>query len=396
MDRLQIFKLVDKLIGTPLCFLLGVIDKPFKRKLPSPANIKKILVIKLVAIGDLVVALPTLRALKQDFPHAHLALMTTPRVREVVEGCPYLDEIIYYDILGKDKGIIGLIKLIRILKGKRFDLALELDHYYRITSLITYLSGIKNRVGFDLPGQGRRGLITVKSPYLTNKHEVEAFLEMANTVGAKNIQNTPTKLVPIWTSKKDEKDISLFFKQNKIKFDDFVVAMHPGTGPSAICRRWAVRRFATLADWLIKEYNAKVIFTGAPSEVELVNNILAFMQEKPIVAAGRTSLKQLAEIARRCKLFISVDTGPLHVAAAMGTRVIGLYGPNIPSKWGPYGEGHLTIYKQLPCSPCTKQYLGQVSRCQNPICMEQITVEDVKAQVNRINAESRNAKAREC
>ncbi len=390
MDKIEIFKLIDKLIGTPLCFLLGIIDKPFKRKPfspsspfspPLPADIKKILVIKLVAIGDLVVALPTLRALKQSFPHAHLALMTTPRVREVVEGCPYLDEIIYYDILGKDKGVTGLIKLIRTLKGKGFDLAMELDHYYRITSLITYFSGIKNRAGFDLPGQGRRGLVTIKSPYLIDRHEVEAFLEMAKTVGAKD---APTELVPIWVSEEDKKYVDSFFEQNKIQTDDFVVAIHPGTGPSATCRRWAAGRFAGLADWLIKEYKAKVIFTGAPSEVELVNSILAFMCEKPIVAAGRTSLKQLAEIARRCRLFISVDTGPLHVAAAMGTRVIGLYGPNVPSKWGPYGEGHLTIYKQLSCSPCTRQYLGQVSRCQNPICMEQITVEDVKAQVERI------------
>ncbi|MBI4778727.1 glycosyltransferase family 9 protein [Candidatus Desantisbacteria bacterium] len=381
MDKVELFKLIDKLFGTPLCFLLGIIDKPFKRKLPQPADIKKILVIKLVAIGDLVVALPTLRALKQGFPHAHLALMTTPRVREVVEGCPYIDEIIYYDILGKDKGITGLIKLIRILKEKTFDLALELDHYYRITSLITYSAGIKNRAGFDLPGQGRRGLVTIKSPYLTDRHEIEAFLEMAKAVGAKN---TLAELVPIWTSQEDEKYIDSFFKQNKIQSDDFVVAIHPGTGPSATCRRWAARRFADLADWLIREYKAKVIFTGAPSEVDLVNNILAFMQEKPIVAAGKTSLKQLAQIARRCGLFISVDTGPLHVAAAMGTRVIGLYGPNIPSKWGPYGEGHLTVYKQLPCSPCTRQYLGQVSRCQNPVCMEQITVEDVKALVSTL------------
>ncbi|MFH1961903.1 MAG: glycosyltransferase family 9 protein [bacterium] len=390
MDKVEIFKLIDKLIGTPLCFLLGIIDKPFKRKLPQSADIKKILVIKLIAIGDLVVALPTLRALKQGFPHAHLALMATPRVSEVVEGCPYIDEIIYYDILGKDKGVTGLIRLIRTLKKKGFDLALELDHYYRITSMITYLAGIKNRAGFDLPGQGRRGLITIKSPYRTDKHEVEAFLEMAKAVGA---GDTPPGLVEIWTSDEDKRYINSFFEQNKIQPNDFVVAIHPGTGPSATCRRWSPERFAILSDWLIKEYKAKVIFTGAPSEVELVNSILAFMEAAPltIIAAGKTSLKQLTEIARRCGLFISVDTGPLHVAAAIGTRVIGLYGPNIPSKWGPYGKGHLTIYKQPPCSPCTKQYLGQVSRCQNPICMEQITVEDVKnavvIQVDRLKAE---------
>ncbi|MEW6621309.1 MAG: glycosyltransferase family 9 protein, partial [bacterium] len=147
MDKVELFKKVDKIIGTPICFVLGVLDKLFFRKRISQHHWQRILVIKLIAIGDLVVALPTIKALRKSFPEAYLTILVTPRVKEVVEGCPYLDRIIYYDIL--NTGIAGLFKIISLLRKEEFDVVLELDHYYRITSLITFFAGIKNRVGFD-------------------------------------------------------------------------------------------------------------------------------------------------------------------------------------------------------------------------------------------------------
>jgi len=381
MDKVELFKRIDKIIGTPGCFLVGILDKFLFRKKNLPPHWKRILVIKLIAIGDLVVALPTIKALKKSFPKTYLAILITPRVKEVVEGFPYLDKIIYYDILDKDKGIRGLFKIISLLKKEGFDLVLELDHYYRITSLITFFAGIKNRVGFDLPGQGRRGLVTSKVPYLANVHEVETFLEAARGVGA---DISDKELVEIWTSDQDKDYVDKFLKEVEVTKEDFLIGIHPGTGPSATSRRWAPEKFGKLADWLIKEKKAKVIFTGANSEINLINESVTAMSSKPIIAAGRINLKQFAELCRRCKLFIAVDTGPLHIAAAMKTRVIGLYGPNTPIKWGPYGKEHITIYKNLPCSPCTKQYLGQVSKCKNPKCMEEIEVEEVMKAVETV------------
>lgn len=378
MDKTELFKKVDKIIGTPTCFLLGVLDKLFFRKTSPSLQWKKILVIKLIAIGDLVAALPTIKALKKSFPDAHLAMLVTPRVKEVVDGCSYLNNIIYYDILGQDKGVVGLFKIISLLRKERFDVVIELDHYYRITSMITFFAGIKNRVGFDLPGQGRRGLVTTKVPYLVNRHEVEAFLEAAKGIGA---DISDKELVEIWTSDQDKEYVDKFLKEAEVSMGDILVGIHPGTGPSATSRRWAPERFGKLADWLIKEKKAKVVWTGAQSELSLINECIKFMTSKPIIAAGKINLKQFAELARRCNLFICVDTGPLHIAAAMKTKVIGLYGPNTPLKWGPYGKGNIAIYKNLPCSPCTKQYLGQVSKCSEPKCMEQIEIEDVKQAV---------------
>jgi ADP-heptose:LPS heptosyltransferase len=381
MDKIEIFKKIDKVVGTPLCILLSI-SNIFRDK--TIARPRRILIIKLVAIGDLVVILPTIKAIRNIFPEAWIGLMTTLRVKEIVEGCPFINEIIYYDIFGKHKGITGLMKFICALREKHIDTIIDMEHYYRITSIISYFIFPRNWLGFDLPYQGRKYLFSVKVPYHIDKHEVEAFFEFAKTLG---VDTTKPELVEIWTSEKDKKYVDIFFEKNNINpTDELVIGIHPGTGMSAISRRWLPERFAILGDWLISEYNAKIIFTGAASEVELVNSIVTLMKYKPVIATGKTTLKQLAEIGKRCKFFISVDTGPLHVVAAMKTPVIGLYGPNTPLKWGPYGKGHITIYKALSCSPCTKQYLGQVSKCKHPICMEQITVEDVRQAVKKMIA----------
>ncbi|UCB51983.1 MAG: glycosyltransferase family 9 protein [Candidatus Zixiibacteriota bacterium] len=381
MEKVELLKKIDKFLGTPICYLLAAFDQFVFRKDEAALTGRRILVMKLVAIGDLVVCLPTLRALRKSFPSSHIAMLVTPRVREVVEGCSFLDEVVYYDVLNKDRGAGGLFRIIREIRKRRFDLVIELDHYYRITTLISYLAGIRNRVGFDLPGQGRRDLCRIRVPYLMDAHEVEAFLEAARQIGA---DTSEKDLAEVWVSPEDREQVSRFLMNERVTEKDFLVGIHPGTSSSAISRRWASEKFASVADWLIKEQDAKVILTGAPSEVQLINRTVSFMTSSPIIAAGKTNLKQLAEIARRCRLFISVDTGPLHIAAAMRTRVIGLFGPNTPLKWGPYGNGHVAIYKGLHCSPCTKQYLGQVSKCKDPICMEKITVEDVKQAVLQI------------
>ena len=383
----QSLKNIDKVVGTPLCFLLGVLDKLIITRNQPPTEFKRILIIKLVAIGDLVNALPTLKAIKKSYPQSRLTILVTPRVKEVVEGYPYLDEIVYYDILGKDKGLKGLFRIIRRIRRENFDLVVDLEQYYRITSLISYFSGIPNRAGFDLAGQGRRNLFTIKIPYLTEKHEVETFLEAASQIGA---DISEKGLVEIWVSLEDRKYVDRFLKEAGVSTGDLIIGIHPGTGPSAISRRWQTEKYVVLADWMISELKAKVIFTGSPSETGRINEITETMTSPPIVAAGKTNLKQLAEISRICKLFISVDTGPLHIAAAMGTKVIGLFGPNTPVKWGPYGNGHITIYKGLECSPCTKQYLGQVSNCKDPICMKNITVEDVKSTVRQALRKTHN------
>lgn len=381
MDKAGKLKLIDKIIGTPLCYLLGVlstVSRAFKTP-ADPADVKKILCIKTVAIGDLVVALPAFKALKEAFPSAHLALLTTPRVREVVEGSPFLDEIIYFDVLGAEKGLKGLAGLVRRIRAARFDMVVDFEHYYRFTTLIAYLSRAPMRVGFMLPGQGRGRLFTTKVPYPVDKHEVAAFLDLARAAGARVAR---PKLVEIAVSPEDQRYVDDWLA-GKEADGTRIIGIHADTSPVAVARRWPPERFAELADQLAQEPGTTVIFTGDERALPLIDKIRGRMRQPSLSAAGQMTLKQFAVLAKKLDLFISLDTGPMHVAAAMGTPVIGLFGPNTPVKWGPYGAGHFSVYKELECSPCTKQYLGQVSKCQTGDCMKAITVAEVKSIVDK-------------
>lgn len=375
MDKNRYLKFIDAAIGTPLCHLLGFFSGDSTTvSPPDPATVKKILTIKTVAIGDLVVALPTFKALREAYPQAKIVLLTTPRVREVVDGCPFLDEIIYFDITGRDRGLGGWLRLLRKLRAANFDLVIDMEHYYRFTTLLAYLSRAPVRVGFDLPRQGRQRLFTVRVPYPIDKHEVEAFLELAGAVGGRVEK---PRLVEVAVSSDDRRIVDDWLTEHDIKAKDLTVGIHAGTSPVALARRWPPERFAALADTLVERWSARIIFTGAPEDRDLIDVIRGQMRQRALSTAGDFTLKQFAELSRRFDLFISLDTGPMHIAAAMGAKVIGLFGPNTPVKWGPYGDGNSVIYKGFECSPCTKQYLGQVSDCAKGDCMSAISLQDV-------------------
>jgi len=406
---LALAKLIDKTIGTLLCYLLA-----FRKKLTSrnvvynPDKVQRILIEKLIAIGDVIVALPSIHAIRQRFPHAHIALLVTPRVKAVVDGCPDVDEVIYYDVFGKEKALGGLLSIIRTLRTQKFDLVLELTHYHRIVSLITMMAGIPQRAGFSLPGQGRNKLLTIPVDYDTSKHEVEAFQDVARAVG---VEKTESTLREIFVSEEDKQTVQqllatkgvLKTQNSEPRTPNSLILIQPGTSGIALSRRWAPEKWATVANWLHKEVSQlgsrqssvtsrqskeprtlnleprtlQIAFCGGKDEVPLFDEIKPHLDFEPLNFIGQLSLKQFAWLSKQAALFIGLDTGTTHLAAAMGTPVLALYGPNTPLKWGPYGDRHHVIYRGIHCSPCTKQYLGQVSKCKDNVCMQMITVEDV-------------------
>jgi heptosyltransferase-2 len=382
---LGLAKLLDKTLGTLLCYLLAPwawLQSRFQKPLHSP---QKILVEKLVAVGDVLLVLPTLRALRRRFPDATIVMLTTPRVRDVIEGCPDIDDILYYDLYGKEKGLPGFFSMVRRIRERHFDLVLELTHYHRIVSLVTFTAGIPHRAGFALPGQGRNRLLTIPVLYDTKQHEVETFLDVARAVGA---TETNPSLVPIAVSEDDKRVVRELLAAHSIPAKSLIL-IQPGTSAIALSRRWGNDKWASVANGLHSEFSSLMLaFCGGPDEVDIFKAIEPQLQFQPLNFIGRLTLKQLAWLMTEAVLYIGLDTGTTHLAAAMGTTVLALYGPNTPAKWGPYGTQHHVIYKALPCSPCTKQYLGQVSTCQNNICMQTINTEDVLSEARKIFTEN--------
>lgn len=373
--KVKAFKILDTYLGTPICLTLGFI-KRLRKSPEDTGEPRSILVVKLVAVGDVVATLPAVRLLRRRYPQARLAMLVTPRVSAIVEGDPDLDDIFYYDVLGEHGGVRGFLRLLDELRASGvWDWVVELDQRYRITSILGYLLKPARHVGFAISGQGRKGLFDVRVRYRTECHEVDAFVDVAAALGANRDDVTA---VPIAYGEAHKQAAERFLAEHDVVAGDLIALVHPGTSGIATERQWPADRFADVCDWLVHRYDAKLIFTGAHENLQVIEEIRTKMATGSSVAAGRLSLKEFAALAEKASLMLSVDTGALHIAAAMGTPVIGLFGPSTPVKWGPYGSQHRVVYKQVECSPCVKPYLGQLPRCADPRCMEQIGVEEVK------------------
>jgi lipopolysaccharide heptosyltransferase II len=258
-------------------------------------------------------------------------------------------------------------KFISKIRALRFDVAIDFEQYYRLTGLIMWLAHIPYRVGFDISGQGRNTMLTTKVKYNDTIHEVENFGRLVETIGA----TKPTQLIsPVFKSASaDAEYIKRLLSKQK------TVVIHPGTSSAATSRRWPAKNFAKLADALAF-HGYRIIFTGADEEKPIIKKIILASQQSHTNLVGKTSLSQLLELFKQVKLVISLDTGPLHLAASTDTPVLGLYGANTPIKWGPYGRQHKAIYHG-PFPPCTQQQYGRVCNHKEEYHMQNITSNEV-------------------
>jgi heptosyltransferase-1 len=346
-------------------------------------NGKKVLFIRLSSLGDLILTLPTLKAIKDRYPQAHIAWLVQDTFLDVLSGNPYLDEIITVDLLsvtdkyatpttwlrGGVRFFHNLGRIFRIFRERRFDVVLEFQALFK-SGIFASLNRGAERYGF----KNAREL----SPLFLNrpifvrdksKHAVENYLQFARYFGC------PTENVsfPLYIAPEDERYIEGFLLQEGIKPGDFTIFV------SATARWrskfWEQGAFARLGDELVRRYGAKLIFSGLPSEVKYLQGIKAMMREDALIMAGRTTIKQFLALMNRSHLYIGVDSGAMHAATAFGVPVVALFGPSNPRWIGPYGQERGIVQLNLPCAPCNKR------DCPDKSCMLKITPEMVLEKV---------------
>jgi heptosyltransferase II len=329
---------------------------------------KRILIIQTAFLGDVVLTIPLISAVKKQFPQSFLAVMVIPATREVLEDHPAIDELIIFDKRGQDKGIFSFWRLVRRIKKDDFDLAI-LPHRSFKSALLVWLTGIPRRVGFDR-SQGKIFLNEIV-PYDKTKHDLERNLDLARELDI----DFEDREIFINTADKDWLFVEDILKQEGIKSNDIVVGISPGSvWPT---KRWPAENFAALSDRLIKELKIKVVVFGGPKDFPSVNQVVKSAKEKVIDLAGKLTLKQLAAFIKRCRVFVSNDSGPMHIAVAGKVPVVAIFGPTTRELgFYPYGSGNVVIEKDLPCRPCglhgsNKCKLGTFD------CMKLITIEEV-------------------
>jgi 3-deoxy-D-manno-octulosonic-acid transferase/heptosyltransferase-1 len=330
-----------------------------------------ILIVKLSAIGDMVHTLPLLEVLRKNFPHARIDWVVEEEAGQIIKGHPMLDHVLvsrrktWQKSMTKPRertaALREMFRFIRNLRSYKYDLVIDLHGLFK-SGILTGLSKAKRKIGFS-GGREGNSLFLTERPYYVNydQHALDRYLKTIDYLG---IIMYPWKGdIPVDRSDKDA--IEKFIIENSLQ-NERIVAVNPMARWKT--KLWEPDRFSLLADRVQKELNGKVVFTGSEQDRVVIDEIVGEMKTTPLDLAGQTSLKALAYLYSKCHLLITTDTGPMHMAAAMGCPVVALFGPTAPWRTGPYGKGHRVIREELECSPCFKK------KCDHLSCMKDITV----------------------
>jgi len=332
---------------------------------------RRILIIRTDRIGDVILSTPVIKSLRKKFPQAYIAMMVAPHAKDIVEGNPYLDEVIIYDKDSKHRSWWRTFKFASRLNKKKFDLAMILHPTNRV-HLLTYLAAIPQRIGYN---RKLGFLLTYRKKHLKQeglKHEAEYNIDLLSEVGA--TADAGDLFMPM--KQDSEQYVQELFRKEGLSPTDKILAINPGAScPSKI---WPAERFAQVAEKLAGIYNFKIIILSGSKEMCLANKIVLHygIKGKVINLAGKTSISQMASILKRCALFISNDSGPVHISSALGTPVISIFGrkqPGLsPQRWGPLGKLDKYLHKDVGCIQCLAH------NCRKEFsCLKAISVEDV-------------------
>jgi len=371
-------------------------------------SVDRILLIRPDHLGDLLFTTPAIRLLRQAFPQARITYLVGPWSKAIIKNNPNIDEIALCPFPGftrqKKRSIFEpyalLIQYARQLRQRDFDLAIVLrfDHWWG--ALLAYLAGIPRRVGYDIAEV--RPFLTDIVPYLPYRHEVEQNLSLVEQVSGLKSQVSGLKSqvaslrsqvagrpLEFYLTAEDEVFAESYLAGHGVGDGDLLVGVHPGAGVPV--KLWRNEAWAQAADTLAQQFGAKVILTGSAEESPLCRAIAGQMTTKPIVAAGETSLGELAAIMARCQLVLGVDSGPLHLAVAMGTPTVHLFGPVDSRAFGPWGDParHIVVTSELDCIPCNRLDYAPTELYQHP-CVRNITVEQVLEAVERLTKSARS------
>jgi heptosyltransferase-1 len=341
-------------------------------------KVMKILIIKLSAIGDVVQTLPALEAIKKRYPDSEITWVVEEAAAGILEGHPLIDRLLVShrrawlrmlrNPLKAAKGVVDITRFIKDLRSVRYDIAIDFQGLSKSGMLIG-LARAARKIGFDKTRELSYLFLNERLPaYDIEKHALDRYLDVARYLGANEPFSSCT--LPI------EREVSAI----RMKIEGMHLQGRPLVVVNPVARwktkLWLERNFADLADRLVKEKKAVVIFTGSTADRAVNERIISMMKETAVNWAGETTLKELAALASLSALFITTDTGPMHLAAAAGAKVLALFGPTAPWRTGPYGSSHVVVRTGIACSPCFKR------TCEIGVrCMEEITVEEVMEQI---------------
>jgi heptosyltransferase II len=336
------------------------------KKLPE-AGIERILIRGTNWIGDVIMTLPAVAAVRKRWPGARISVLAKPWVSEIYRLSPDVDEIIDFQEPGRHAGARGKLRLAGELRRAPFDCAILLQNAIE-AAIIARLAGIPLRAGYNSDG---RGLLLTHSVRRTKAvrqiHQIDYYLEMVRALGC-----TPTERSVQLHPGNDYDDVTeKLFKEYGIGAGRTLIGLAPGAayGPA---KMWFPERFAAVVDRLIDDTGAQAILLGSVGDKECTAAVARNARHFLTDIAGKTNLKEAIALISRCALFLSNDSGLMHVAGALGIPTVAIFGSTNPITTSPVGEKSIVIHRDVPCSPCLKPVCPTDFRCMDLIGAEEV------------------------
>jgi predicted lipopolysaccharide heptosyltransferase III len=323
--------------------------------------VQNIFVIKLRYIGDVLLATPVLQSLRAAWPQARLTVAVNPGTQDILAHNPHVDQVLVVERTGWRQGL----KLCSDIRRRRFDCVIDLSDSDR-SAIMALATGASTRVGFNWEHRWRgMAFTTIVDAVYGSMPMVEYDLCALAPLGVPPATTRPV----MWTGPQDEAEAGQLLQTTGLAGRPWVM-VHPGA--RYWFKSWAAERFASLIDHCMMR-GLSVAVVGGPGDQEQAGRIAGLCARPPVNLAGRTSLLGLAALMKHCALFIGNDAGPMHMAAAMGAPVVGLFGPSDPSVWGPRGAQIEVIFKGLDCRRCFHPTCTRGAES----CMNLISVDEV-------------------
>ena len=335
---------------------------------------KRFLVIRTDKIGDVILTLPVITNIRLAYPDAFIGFLAREYTKKILEENPHLSDVIFYDPEAKHKGIKGVLRLAKMLKSYNFDASITVFPTFNV-ALALFLAKIPVRIGV---GYRWYSFLFNKKEYFhrsrVEKHELEYNLDLLKPLGVE----VKDKNIKIYLGKKDIEFADDFLKKNNINTTKPMIGIHPRIAKKGL--NWDIGNFAELINSLSNDFSI-ILFEGKGEE-KITEEVLSKTKNKPNVLKGDADIKQMAAVISKLKVFVSGDTGTMHVAASVGTPTVSLFCPIFvlsPKRWGPWGNKSIAILPEVPgCNKC------KYESCKHYNCMNLITVDLIISKIKEM------------
>ena len=346
-------------------------------KIPiDKSKIQRILVRATNWVGDAVMTLPALEAVRENFPNSTITVLARPWVVPMVENHPAVDSALPFT---KSRGypwdLVETLRMGRQIRQGGFDLAILFQNAFE-AAFLTFIGGVKYRVGYNTQGRGfLLSHAVIKNEEITKEHQVEYYLAILRAMGWEARSREPV----LHVSLKALDSATNLLSANGIGEDDFLLGLSPGAiyGPA---KRWPEERFASIGDRAVKERGAKVLVFGSKSEQDVCGGVVQSMKENALDLSGKTSLDEALALIKKCHFFVTNDSGLMHAAAALNVPLVAVFGSTDAVATGPRGKNSKVVQHDTDCAPCLKKECPDDFRCMLDIEADEVweTMEDLR------------------